>query len=162
MPKKSSTQATKLKYKRKTPVYRFWKERFVVLEDFCYQIPDELQHLVKSPFSSTYLQIVRENGKWVMWIRKGYEWDGASLVLTTDSIVLASLLHDVIYDFVWALAVAWGTNRVHVRHFGDELFRIKLARQRSWARRIYPYVVERVGGLWNEIGLLFRNKKKGA
>ncbi len=154
------SETTTLHYKRISPRWRFWKERFVVLSYFKYVIPDELQNYVKAPFTSKWLCIARDTtGKWALWVSAGYEWDGASVVLTTDCIVLASLLHDIIYDYVVALAAAWDVDRDVVREFGDGLFRIKLHRQRSWARRIYPYVVERVGGLWNEVGLLFRNEK---
>ncbi len=147
---------TEFRYERLRARWRFWRERFRLADDYWYRIPDSFQAMVQGEVDAGPLQIRMRGGKWYLFGRAGYRWDGATWVLTTDCVVLASYLHDAFYDFVAVVAREWGVKRSYVRGLGDLLFRYKLDKQRSWARRIYPFAVERVGGVWNEIGLLFR------
>ncbi len=147
-----------LLYCRCSPGWRFWRERFRLLGDFVTPIPRHLWNRVRAIDLPNIKIWQGVDGQWWMWVRGGYEWDGASMVPTTSCTVLASLIHDLFYDYVTEVSKVWGCSRADVRGFADDWFEYVLRNERSWARRIYPWGVRRFGGLWNEVGLWIRGR----
>ena len=141
---------------------RFWRERFELTESFCWRIPDALQSLVLGAVEAEFFAVRRfDDGAWYFCGRKGGQWDGATGVPTTDCVVFASWVHDMLYGYVREIAKSWygadtWRNRHRVRKVGDRFFRHILRDEGSWARTIYPLGVRLLGGVWNEMGLLFR------
>ncbi len=153
----TSPEYMPLLYCRCSPRWRFWRDRFRLTHDYQRPIPSRLQSRVKGPVETRYLKIWQDDrGQWWLLVRARYQWDGASMVPTTHCAVLASLIHDVFYDYVVAVSVAWNVSRGYVRDFSDDWFEALLRDERSWARRIYPWGVRTFGGLWNEAGLIIR------
>jgi hypothetical protein len=134
-----------------------------------YAPPAEVRH--------KWFEIVRGANGWVLTIRKGYAWDGAThasdfspggtvrrvmdLLAAGDiagavamaAPLIGSTAHDPLYQFLTYLAKVWGQKESEVREWADLLFRalMEAAGARGQARR-YFWAVRILGGVyrwWN-------------
>jgi hypothetical protein len=91
-------------------------------------------------------------------VSKTARWNGATMAPDFQQVVRGTLFHDIIYDCLEEIAVAWNWSLPQVRRWGDQLFN-EVNRVEGFffpLKLIYYRAVRRLGGLARKIGDLFR------
>ena len=84
---------------------------------------------VRAPVETEWLSIgATSDGKAQITVRKGYSWDGCSIVPDAPRSKWASCCHDACYQYADALALAWGISQGAALAWADKAF-LQIMRQ---------------------------------
>lgn len=81
---------------------------------------------VPREFRNDWFWIREENGSLKVTIFEGYAWDGPTAVPDFDGTVIASVVHDAIYQFSEDVASCFGWSLYRTLSLADRLFKIAM------------------------------------
>jgi hypothetical protein len=115
-------------------------KKYVLIKAFCTKLKVKPKRSIFLPYCS-YLRTG------LVYIRKGYEWDGPSgPAIDTDNFMDGSLIHDLLYQ----LMREGHLPRTPYRLWADnEMFRQCKKDNMSLPRRCWTWLGVRIGGYWS-------------
>lgn len=92
-------------------------------------------------------------------VRKGYSWDGCSIVPDAPGTRKASCVHDAIYQFAEAIATAFGWPVREVLRWADETFLQVMRQDHCPVAKLYYVGVRLFGGAFHSLARWLREEK---
>lgn len=94
---------------------------YVLIEDITFEL-EHPKFLPKFEFKNEWFHIYVVGSKAFATVSKNYAWDGPTCVADVKGTIVASLIHDAIYQFAEAIMEAWKLSLIKVLGFADNAF----------------------------------------
>lgn len=91
--------------------------RYRKLYNYKYQLRETFTGITRIPGLAVTEYIVLENN--ILTLKNGYAWNGVSYMPDTKPLIIASLIHDAIYQLIRLKMVSYDYRKVADKHFRE-------------------------------------------